>query len=182
MEQKEYIERYEQGLMQHLLRMLTIDGKLGGQVLVTDDLTDKWNEIASSYVKDSVKEIADYPTVSLGWAMYLGMAVAKFWGDDWSIYNKVENLYEYVRDKRGYDCMDEYIREEVLGLKGEEFDKMEQLVQNCAQQVLARIRHEQIEPQSALAYYVYIASIRVLYQLGASVVLHRLGYKFEKLT
>ena len=66
MEQKEYIERYEQGLMQHLLRMLTIDGKLGGQVLVTGDLTDKWNEIASSYVKDSVKEIAEAMKEQLG--------------------------------------------------------------------------------------------------------------------
>ncbi|MDO5446879.1 MAG: hypothetical protein Q4F34_03775 [Prevotellaceae bacterium] len=182
MEQKEYIEKYEQSLMQHLLKMLTIEGKLGGQVLVTDDLTDKWNEIAPSYVKDSVKEVADYPTVSLGWAMYLGMAVAKYWDDDWKIFSQVGNLYEYVRDKRGYDYMDEYVREEILGLKGEAFDDMEKLVQTCAQQVLARIRHEQVEPQSALAYYVYLASVRVLYQLGASVVLHQLGYKFEKLS
>ncbi|MCQ2128350.1 MAG: hypothetical protein MJZ08_02815 [Bacteroidaceae bacterium] len=181
MEQQEYIERYEKSLATHLLRMLTIEGKLGGQILVTDDMTDKWVEIAPSYVADSVKEVADYPTVSLGWAMYLGMAVAKFWDDDWSIYNKVGNLYEYIRDKRGYDYMDEYVREEVLGLKGEEFDKTEKLVQSCAQQVLARIRHEQIEPQSPLAYHIYIASVRVLYQIGASVVLHSMGYKFEKI-
>ena len=100
--------------MQHLLKMLTIDGKVGGQVLVTDDITNKWNEIAPSYVKDSVREVADYPTVSLGWAMYLGMAVAKFWDDDWKIFSQVNNLYEYIRDKRGYDYMDEYVREDIL--------------------------------------------------------------------
>ena len=36
---------------------------------------------------------------------------------EWAIYSKIENLYAYLRDKRGYDAMDEYIREDVLLLK-----------------------------------------------------------------
>ena len=38
---------------------------------------------------------------------------------EWAIYSKIENLYAYLRDKRGYDAMDEYIREDVLLLKGD---------------------------------------------------------------
>ncbi|MCQ2212206.1 MAG: hypothetical protein MJZ36_01055 [Bacteroidaceae bacterium] len=180
MEQKEYLDSYESALMQHMLKMLTSMQLLDGKLLESADITDKWDEVAPAYVADSVKEIADYPSVALGWAMYLGMAVARYWDEEWSTYGCVPNLYEYLRDKRGYDYMDEVVRGEVLLLKGEEYDRMETVVQGCAQQVLAKIRHEQIEPQSPLAFHVYARSIRVLYLIGASVELKALGYKWEE--
>ena len=180
MDTKEYLEKYEDSLAEHLVRMLTIDGRLDGRLLTTDDFYQIWNEMTESYVADSIREIADYPLVSLGWAMYLGLAVAKYWDDEWSIYSKVPNLYEYIRDKRGYDCMDDYIKEEVLALDPEEAGRLEALVQTCAQQVLARIRHEQIEPQSPMAYHVYLSSVKVLFHIGASIELKRLGYNLEK--
>jgi len=180
MEQKEFLDNYETNLMQHLLKMLTQMELLGGQLLESPDITEKWDEVAPSYVADSVKEIANYPTVALGWAMYLGMAVARYWDEEWSTYGQVPNLYEYIRDKRGFDYMDEVVRGDVLMLQGEEYNHLETVVQSCAQQVLAKIRHEQIEPQSPLAFHVFARSIRVLYLIGASVKLRALGYKFEK--
>lgn len=181
MEQQEYLDNYEKDLMQHLLRMLTSMEYLNGQLLESPDITDKWDEVAQSYVTDAVKEIAKYPTVALGWAMYLGMAVARFWDDDWEVYSKVPDLYVHIRDKRGFDYMDEVVRGDILCLQEEDFNKMEELVQSCAQQVLGKIRHEQVEPQSPLAFHIYVRSIRVLYQIGAAVELKALGYKFERM-
>lgn len=179
--QDQYLDTYEQGLTEHLLRMLSDMKLLNRQLLTSQDLSEKWNQMAPAYVADGVKEIAKYPTVSLGWAMYLGMAVANYWDKDWETYGSMPQLYEYIRDKRGFDYMDEYIRETVLELNGEEFDRMEQVVQDCAQQVLSKIRHEQIEPQSPMAFYVYARSIKVLFHMGAAVELKRMGYKMEKM-
>lgn len=179
MEQIEYLNKYEKDLQLHLLLMLTSQGKLQGQLLESDDLADMWEKVAPYYLQDAVKEIADYPNVALGWAMYLGMAVARYWDEDWAYYSKM-NLYEVLRDKRGFDYMDEEIRQKVLGMGGEEFTNCEKLVQNCAQQVLNKIRHENISPQSPLAFHVFVRSIKVLYKIGASVELRALGYKFEK--
>lgn len=179
MELTEYLKQYEASVTDHLLHHLTAQGLLGGCLLTTDDFYAVWDKVAPSYISDSVKEIAQYPTVALGWAMYLGMAVAMFWDDEWNIYSRIPNLYEYIRDKRGYDYMDEVVRTDILCLNETDFNRYEQLVQDCAGQVLSRIRHEQIEPQSPTAYHVYASSVKVLFHLGASVVLYRLGYKLE---
>lgn len=180
MEQQEYLDNYEKELKEHLLRMLTSMELLDKQLLESPDITDKWDEVAQSYVNDAIKEIANYPTVALGWAMYLGMAIARFWDDDWELYSKVPNLYEHLREKRGFDYIDEVVRGEILGLQGTEYDNMEKIVQSCSQQVLSKIRHENIEPQSPMAFYVYVRSIKVLYLIGAAIELKALGYKFEK--
>ena len=180
MDNKDYLDKYELDLMQHMLRLLTNMELLDGQLLESPDITEKWNQIAQSYIADAVKEIVDYPTVSLGWAMYLGMAVARFWDEDWNVYANVPNLYEYIRNKRGFDYMDEVVREEILLLKNPEYEQMEKTVQGCAQQVLNQIRHEQVEPQSPMAFYIYVRSITVLFKIGAAIELKTLGYKFEK--
>lgn len=178
---KDYLDHYEDQLMQHLLKMLTTMKQLDGKLLETDDLNDIWQQVAPSYVADAVKEIAKYPTVALGWAMYLGMGVAQYWDKEWEVYGKLPNIYEYIRDKRGFDYLDEVVRGDILGLHDETFQSMESIVQTCSQQAHERIRHEQIEPQSPLAFHVFARSIRVLYKLGAAIQLHRLGYKFQKL-
>lgn len=180
MEQQEYLDNYEKQLTEQLLRSLTSRQLQAGQLLATDDITERWESLAAEYIPDAVKEIAKYPTVALGWAMYLGMAVANYWDTDWEVYGQVENLYLHLRDKRGFDYLDEVVRGEVLLLTGEAYDKAERVVQDCAQQVLARIRHEQVEPQSPLAFHVYVRSIKTLFLVGASLELFRLGYKFER--
>ena len=187
MEEQAYLDKYEQRLTAELLRVCTQQCKLAGQLLPSPDLDDKWEEIAQPYMGDAIKEIAKYPTVALGWMMYLGMAVAHYWDVDWAVYGKISGLYEYIRDKRGFDCMDEYVRETVLGFKPEanipngqmqnDYDATEELVRMLATICLTQIRREQIEPQSPLAFRVYVRSIHALYVIGASVELHRLGYK-----
>lgn len=85
------------------------------------DIEDKWNAIAQSYLPDGIREFRDYPAASLAWMMYTGMAVTQYWEDDWEVYGHLDDLYLYLRDKQGYDTMDEYIRREVLRLKGKAF-------------------------------------------------------------
>ena len=61
------------------------------------DIEEKWTGIAEAYLPDGTREFAAYPTVSLGWMMYVGMAVAKYWDEDWSIYNKVDDVVYSIR-------------------------------------------------------------------------------------
>ncbi|MCQ2229875.1 MAG: hypothetical protein MJZ13_09055 [Bacteroidales bacterium] len=180
MEQLGFLNQYEEQLRQNLLRSCTSKEYLSGVMLQTPDIDDKWREMAPSYVADAIKEIVQYPTVSLGWAMYMGMAVASMWDTDWARYDAVENIYEYVRDIRGFDYLDEVVRGQILGLEGDDFKRAEELVLSCAEMSLDAIRHEQVEPQSPLALHVYARSIKVLYQIGAAVWLNQLGYKLTE--
>ena len=66
------------------------------------DVEEKWEVIAKAYIPDGIREFQDFPSASLGWMMYIGMAVAKMWDTEWEIYSKIEDLYAYMRDKRGY--------------------------------------------------------------------------------
>ena len=176
----DYLNNYEKSFLSEVLKYLTSLGHLDGKLLETVDINEVWEKVAPSYVADSIKEIAKYPNVALGWAMYVGMAVARFWDEDWNCYSSKENLYEYLRDKRGYDYLVEVVRGDVLTLHGESYDEMEELVRKTSSMVLSHIRHEQIEPQSPMAFHVFARSIRVLYKIGAAVELKNLGYKFER--
>lgn len=185
MEQLEYLDHYEARLEQDLMQMLQSRNELpAGPLPQTPDISEKWHDLAPSYCADAVKEIAKYPLVSLGWAMYLGMALAKYWDDDWSTYAKHPNLYEHLRDKRGFDYMDEVVREELFLMKAgsEAFTKCEDLVRSCSQMAHDQIRHEQIEPSTPMAFHVFARSIKVLYRVGAAVGLRKLGYKMEAMS
>ena len=84
-------------LHQFLLSMKEVDERLPE----CPDVEDKWEEIAKTYIPDGIREFQDYPSASLGWMMYIGMAVAKMWDTEWDIYSKIDDLYAYMRDKRG---------------------------------------------------------------------------------
>ncbi|MCQ2226596.1 MAG: hypothetical protein MJZ01_01650 [Bacteroidales bacterium] len=176
----DFLAQYESSLTKNIVDMLTHDGMLDGAFLDSPDISDKWKEIAPYYMADAVKEIAQYPNVALGWAMYMGMAVASMWDRDWERYSQIENLYEYVRNIRGFDYLDEVVREQILGLHDAEFKAAEQLVQRCSQMALDAIRHEQIESQSPMAFHVFARSTKVLFNAGAATVLFGLGYKLVK--
>ena len=110
-------EQLRKDLHQFLLSMKEVDERMPE----CPDVEDKWEEIAKAYIPDGIREFQDFPSASLGWMMYIGMAVAKMWDTEWEIYSKIEDLYAYMRDKRGYDAMDEYIREDVLLLQGVDY-------------------------------------------------------------
>lgn len=174
---KTFEERLFLDLRTYLLSVKEIDERFPD----ASDIEERWPKIAESYLPDGIREFADYPTVSLGWMMYMGMAVAKYWDDAWEIYGKMDDLYVYLRDKGGYDVMDEYIRSAVLGLGQPGFDDTEKLVQECAERTYAALRREGIQSATKEAFDAYVDCLHQLYIMGAAVQLHRMGYHMEKM-
>lgn len=170
-------EKIQQDLHRYLLMEKEIDQRLPDAV----DIEEKWEAIAQAYLPDGIREYNGYPTVSLGWMMYVGMAVAKYWDTEWEVYGKVENLYLYLKEKRGYDNMDEYIREEVLQLKGEDYSNLEHLVAECASRTHSQLYHADYEPGTKAAFMAYVDCLHQMYQMGAAVQLNRMGYHMTKI-
>ena len=85
----QYLVKVEEKMENELLRHCTERGALKGVMLETEDITEQWKILAPEYMPDAVPEIANYPTVSVSWAAYLGMAVAYGWDADWETYLKM---------------------------------------------------------------------------------------------
>ena len=170
-------EELRKDLHQFLLTMREVDERLPE----CPDVEEKWEEIAKSYIPDGIREFQDYPSVSLGWMMYIGMAVAKMWDTEWEIYSKIEDLYAYMRDKRGYDAMDEYVREEVL-FRDDDYVVLERLVGECASRVYNALMHQRFEPGTKEAFNGYVACLHQLYLMGAAMQLNRMGYHMTKMS
>ena len=166
-------DKISQDLRSYLLLRNEIDAKFPQAI----DIEEKWVAIGQSYIPDGAREFRNYPSASLAWMMYIGMAVAQFWEDDWEKYSKKADLYLYLRDKEGYDTMDEYIRRDVLGLKGEAFTATEALVQECAERTHSALCRENIEPGTTEAFAAYVSCLHQLYLSGMAVQLKRLGYR-----
>lgn len=181
MEDSVYYNTFETNLREELVRVCTISGFLDGHILRSDDIDEKWNELAPEYMADAMKLITDYPTVSVAWAGYVGMGVAKWWDQDWATFGSWP--YAKLLGKRGFDDMDEHIVRDVLGIKLEtpEADKLEEIMRQCATTAIGFIRHENVEPQSVRAFYIYARSVKVLFEIGAAIVLKRLGYKWKSI-
>lgn len=174
------IQQFEERLTQTLLRLCTAHDALGGTLLSTPDIDQHWQKLAPEYMADSVPQIQDYPVVSVAWAAYIGMAIAWGWDADWERMKRLS--YATLYGPRGYDDMDEHIVKDLLDLPldGEEAKKLAELWRICGEQTVAAIRHEGIEPQSPMAFYVFAAACETMYRFGAAVELKRLGYKFEE--
>lgn len=178
---KDYLDRFESKLQQDLVFLCTSYKMLDGSLPASDDIEARWHDLAPEYVADAVYEIQDYPTVSVGWAGYLGMAVAYGWDSDWTRYSKAE--YKSYYGPRGFDDMDEHIVSSILRIPLESADakSIEDMLRRCAQSAVDHIRHEQIEPQSPTAFHVFARACKVMFRIGAGIELKRLGYKFEKM-
>lgn len=174
-------DKFEDTIHKNLLQYLVGIGKVDERLPECPDVTDKWESIGSSYIPDGAREYRDYPVASLGWMMYIGMAVAKLWDDEWEIYSQIEDLYLYMRDKRGYDSLDEYICEDVLMVRGEEYEELAQVVSECATRVNFDLMREQIEPGTKEAFDAYVTCLRQLYLFGMTMQLKRMGYHMERI-
>ena len=86
-----------------------------------------------------------------------------------------------MRDKRGYDAMDEYIREEVLSLQGADYIVLEKVTGECASRVYNALMHQRLEPGTKEAFEGYVACLRQLYLFGAAMQLRRMGYHMTKM-
>ena len=175
------MENIEETLRKDLHQFLLSMKKVDEQLPECPDVEEKWEDIAKAYIPDGIREFQSFPLASLGWMMYIGMAVAKMWDTEWEIYSKIEDLYAYMRGKRGYDSMDEYIREEVLLLRGVDYTVLERVTGECASRVYNTLMHQHIEPGTREAFNGYVASLHQLYLMGVAAQLKRMGYHMVKI-
>ena len=170
------MEQFEEKLRQDLHQFLLSVDEVDERLPECPDVEDKWEAIARAYLPDGIREFQDFPSASLGWMMYIGMALAKMWDTEWEIYSKIDDVYAYMRGKRGYDGLDEYIRAEVLLLAGADYVGLEKLVGECASRVYNALRRQNIEPGTREAFNAYVACLHQLYLMGIAVQLKRMGY------
>lgn len=177
---KIYLDRFEAKLEEDLLRLCTSYKMLNGTLLSSEDIDTHWQTLAPEYMADAVPQIADYPTVSVAWAAYLGLAVAYGWDTDWK--QCLETPYTSYYGADGFDDMDEHIVYDLLGLlrDGYEAKQLEKVIRHCGECTVSAIRHEHIEPQSTMAFHVFSRACKVMFRIGAALELKRLGYKFDK--
>ena len=172
----ELVAKFEEAVRADLVKYLQGEKMLDEVVPECPDVEEKWPEIVKAYLPDGAREFQDYPVVSLGWMMFMGMAMAYFWDTDWEKAAKQTDLYQQIRDKEGYDNLDDTVLKSVLGLGEEEEKKMSELVGRCATRVLSRLNHEHVEPGTPAALGCYIAALHQLYLAGMSMELNALGY------
>ena len=177
---KVYLEAFESRIMDELLKLCTQYKVLEGTLLATDDIDVRWNDLAPEYMADAVPNIADYPTVAIAWAGYIGMAVAHQWDGDWASHCK--DAYNSYYGAQGFDDMDEHIVRDIIGfhLESREAKGFEEMMRRLGETAVTLIRRERIEPQSPMAFHVYARVVKVMFRIGAAIELKRLGYKFEQ--
>lgn len=144
------------------------------------DIEGCWSKIGESYMPDALREFNSYPVVSLGWIMFVGMAVAKYWDQEWELYSKVGDLYKYLRDRIDFDHMDDYICDKVLLLNAGDKKELESIVGECASRTYNKLLHVGVAPGSKEAFLAFIAALHQLYIMGAAVQLKAMGYHMTK--
>ena len=84
------IELFEDQLRQDLHQFLQSMKEIDARLPECPDVEDKWEPIARAYIPDGIKEFNDFPSASLGWMMYIGMAIAS---------------EHRTRNQRGFQCL-----------------------------------------------------------------------------
>ena len=112
MEIKDYLDKFEEKLKDELIYLCTSYEMLNGNLLETIDVEQRWTDFAPEYVADAIKEIKDYPTVSVAWAAFIGAAVAYYWDKDTTMFGACK--YKSFYGPNGFDDMDEYILYKIL--------------------------------------------------------------------
>ena len=167
---EQFEEKLRQDLHQFLLSMKEVDERL-------PECPDAYSPAVTG---DSPSPRRSLQSRSI--SQNIGMAVARYWDSEWEIYSKLPDLYAYMRDKRGYDSMDEYIREEVLLLSGADYTAIEKTVGECASRVYNVLMHQRLEPGTKEAFNGYVACLHQLYLMGAAIQLKRMGYHMTKMS
>ena len=176
--QRDFSQVFHADLYAYLLSEGMIDERLPE----APDLEELWQKIGQSYMADGVREYnTGYPSVSLGWMMFIGMALAKYWDVEWETYSKVPDLYTYLRDRIDYDHMDDYILDKVLCLNAEERKRVNDIVAESASRTYSKICHMHLEEGTADAFRAYVAALHEMYLMGVAVELKALGYHMKKL-
>lgn len=164
-----------------LATYLEKQGEVDSHLPEAPDIETLWTRIGESYLPDALREFNEYPTVAFGWIMYVGMAIARYWDEDWELYSKVDDLYVYLRDKIDFDHLDDYVREKVLLLDAAGADRLQHIVSECAARVYSLMRHQPIEPGTKAAFRAFVAGLHQMYLMGAAMQLRRMGYHMTRL-
>lgn len=177
-ERTEYLDRFEKTLEEGLHKICTGEGLLnGGIMILSPDIEQAWDVYIKDYIADAVVNFNDYPEAAIAWAGFLGMGVAHNWDSDWEKHRN--DKYTDYYGSRGWDNLDEHILYEVLGLheSDKKTEKISQTLLNCAVATLSLIRHEGIETQTEIGFYILARSYTVLFRIGAAIEEKRLGYR-----
>lgn len=180
MEETQYFDNYESNLLQEMMRVCTSLGMLGGELLATEDLDDKWKIWAPEYIAEALPEVNSYPEFAIACAGYAGMAAAHWWDEDWGRHHNAP--YADLHGERGFDDMDEHIVQKILGMSLDSSDAKQimNILLCCAQKATTFIQHEQIERQTVKAFHIFARTVRVMFRTGVALELYRLGYRFHK--
>lgn len=171
---EEQLDRFEQLLEEGLIKICRMQ-ELMDEPMGSPDLEAKWDEFIKDYVADAVENFNDFPQAAIGFAAYLGMAVAHHWDKDWTHFRN--RKYSSYYGNRGFDDMDDHIAEDILNLGEDRKKKVSECMLSCTQAVLGLLEHEGIETQTQLGFYVLVRCYTVMFRIGASIELARLGYR-----
>lgn len=169
------ISTFQQSLHNDLYEYLLSIHAIDRHLPECPDIEDKFRAILEEYLHDGVREYNKYPVTSLGWMMFMGMAMAWMWDKDWANYSLQENYYQPLRDIAGYDDFDQTVLE-ILGYTGNKAEQITQRVARCAQRVFSTLNRADVEPGTQQAFNLYVAALRQLYNFGIAVELNALGY------
>lgn len=181
MEKKEYLDIFQDTLEQGLIKIckscsvITDDTLVENRLFLSSDIEDRWTSMMKEYIADAVENFNDYPDAAIGFASFLGMAVASQWDSDWETHSN--DPYRSYYGSRGFDNMDDHILLEVLGLEDKDASYIGTLMISCASAVQTLIRRENIETQTELGFYALARAYTTMFRIGAAVELARLGYK-----
>lgn len=182
MEEKdiEYLDNFEASTLKEMIGLCTSLGMLDGSLPETDDINAKWKEFAPSYMAEAVPNLNSFPEAAIGWAGYIGLAVAKWWDEDWGRHHGEK--YEILHGSRGFDDMDDHIIRDILGyeLGSPQAGVITKMLLSCTQIAISHIRYESPETQTALAFHLFARAARAMFKIGAAIELKKLGYRYQK--
>lgn len=180
-------ELFISNLQKTLVKICTEHQLLNKQLYDIEELMEKWRESAPQYMADVVPEFARYPMVAIAWACYYGIGAAVYWDACWDKVKDIPDLYAEIRNKRGFDYMDDYVMETMMGLNAEsnkekeaqEAKKWISTIQECAEYALNAVTHQGIEPGTKQAYLIFAKVAKQFFLLGVSLALYSMGYKYH---
>ncbi len=177
----DFLDKFEGTVHDNVARYLYQRDAVDKILPEAPDIEERWEKICVAYLPDGVREFNNYPTASLGWMMYIGMALAQMWDEDWEMYSQFNDLYAILLKGRGYDSMDEYISYDIMKLNEKEGEELSKLIGDTAEIVLNLLRHEEFEPGTPTAFNAYVRCLHQLYYFGYAVRLKQLGYHMTEL-
>lgn len=177
------MEKIENAIREDLHQYLHRIGRVDARMPECPDLDDLWESVLEAYLPDGVREYNQYPVTSLGWMMFIGMALAYRWDEDWEAYGWQggKALYVQMRDAQGYDMLDDYVLRDILGLDEKEAEQTASIVGECAARVFHTLQTCGVEPGTREAVLAYVGALHQLYLLGIAFELNDLGYHMTRL-